>query len=263
MDQLWSGKLNEPKYAALAAGIALVALAVHFGSSGTTTTTTTTPAKGNNSLFFSFLAFVVVSIVCLRLLQRAQSSSSADSHARDLEHMYGSLVDVGALEGGTPVLEPDMLSMRRVAGAPRFSAAHPEVVWALLQMRPFKRANRGTVAKVLETTEFFFERYYSILQLPLGSDPVRVSHGFQELHDIRGELLNSMTALLYAKPHASEASRNLAKAVDVLKWRSYRAIKTLHNKFGGGELRASSRGAPYAFDPQQHAGDNRFRVHVA
>jgi hypothetical protein len=235
-------QVNDPRYAAAAGAVLLVALALHLGSA----------SAPSSAPFYAVLACGVLGASVSGLWSKARSETSTDNNAR----MFDVFSSKFAKPSRLATMDPDLFTMRRRPSSFGYSAAHPEVVWALLQLRPFRRANRGTVSKVLAATEHFFKRFYAVLDDRSSVMPQE----FEELQDIRRELLNSMTTLLYAKPHTTLETQELRRAIDIIKWRTYRAMKTLHNKFGDGALRAETRGPPYAFDTRM-SHDNRYGVH--
>lgn len=166
----------------------------------------------------------------------------------------------GGVEGkASLVLHPDMFGVRRQASGDEYTAMHPEVSAALLTLRGYTRSNKGTVKFVLSSVENFFKLFYELLDVPAESqDVLRVEHGVGHLRDLRSSILNALTTLAYARPHAHAHRPALQATVDVIKWRTYRCIKTLHNKHST-TLRAQPRGPPYPDDPSRR--QDAYNVH--
>jgi hypothetical protein len=245
--------IQDARYAALAAALLLSMFALHFGGRD----------ASSRQIFFWILASVVVGVASLQLLKKASSDTEVEENDKDLMS-FADEVSPMDTQGNShrarvSMMDPDIYTLRRTkAGSYSYAAMHPEVSWALLQLRPYRRADRGAVRAILDATEHFFETFYELLETEDKNDDEPV-HMFRILKDVRANILNRMTALTYAKPNAHPTTRNLHRAVDVIKWRTYRALKTLHNKFGG--LRTEARGPPYAFD-EAYDRDNRFRIHA-
>lgn len=234
---------RDVKYVAIAAAIAMLTLALHLGKDAS-----------SRRVFNTIMILAVSSIAIWYYYNKAYQDTSEDIHSKDLESFSLSLLD-----DETDVLDPDVLSLRRTTTTHDHVAMNPEVAWAMLQMRPYTRANKGRVARALHFAEHFFKSFYDVLRMD--NDEFSVVHAYKALRDTRADLLNTMTSLVYAKPFAHVSTKKLLKAIDIVKWRTYRALKTLHNKYGKYALRAEDRGPPYAYDARLST-DNQFRVHV-
>lgn len=161
------------------------------------------------------------------------------------------------------LLQADLLGVRRTLPSGRWTATQPPVA-ALLSsaLAPFRRANAGGVAAVRSYVEHFFRVYFETLAMSEddGSSEVQVRHNYELLADLRVHIANSLLSLVYAKPHAHASREATLAAVDVLKARTARCLKTLHNKFGRHALRAVARGAPHGVDAARVR--DAFFVHV-
>lgn len=156
----------------------------------------------------------------------------------------------------TRVVNGDLFHVRTLPTGDDDTATHPEISSALLRLKPFIRSSGGSVAFVFALTEEFFKRYHRLVVLDR-DDPL-VAHEYQSLRDVRANILNAMTALGYAKPHAHPARQSLQTAIETVQWRTYRCLKTLHNKHGLRALRGHARGPPYPVDtPALH---DRFSI---
>lgn len=260
--------VKDVRYAAAAAACVLVALMVHLGPTDST--------RLHAVLFVGVTAAVV-----WQLWIRATSNTPVDEITDDLRALSSSIDEAHTLSStpystpsSTPysssslpssakhqVIDPDEYSLRTASRGLKFAGMHPDVAWALLQLEPYLRGNRGTIGKITDYTELFFEMFYDVLELSDAEDQ-EVLHKFRTLKDVRADIVNAMTTLLYAKPHAHAVTARMRRAIETIKWRTYRCIKTLHNKFGAGALRAEDRAPPYAFDARVHA-DARYSVHTS
>jgi hypothetical protein len=275
--------VERPEYIAIAVAVVAVTLVTAFGGTG-----------GNhrrwlNGIFGTAVTLVVVYNIASKafvegpetasrraLVAMASELEAQQQHERgqgDTVHQKTGRERVNrtTIEGTTTMtLRPDLFFMRRERSSDSFTGMNPDVSAALLHLKAYTRSNIGTVKFILASVEEFFRRYYDLLDEPRRSrlsgrtdeEYAKVSHGFSALRDLRGSILNSLTSLSNAKPHAHGLRAKLQEVIDTVKWRTYRCLKTLHNKYGEGALRAHARGPPYAHDPMARVSDASYTIHV-
>ena len=203
--------------------------------------------------FRRILGAIVVAGTLVLLLQNAgvvftDTRATAAAVSRDTNDKYE--------------LRADMYHIRRKSvSLAMTSSVFPDIANHVYTIaHDYGRSHKGTVRVIASDTEHFFQSYHDLLMQPRRQDDVTIRQRYDQLLDLRSNVINSMITLLYAKPHAHTKRRELLCVIDAFRRRSLRSLKILHNKFGQRGLQAETPTAPRHYDPLKT--HDSFSVHI-
>ncbi len=158
-------------------------------------------------------------------------------------------------------LRGDMYQVRRTMDHTNLTAIlHPDVSAHIRRMHKlYGKSNKGTVDIIASDIEHFISTYSQTLMLKQTQGSA-ARPLYEQLHDMRNSIINSMVSLLYAKPHAHTSRTVMLNIINSFKRHSMRCLQILHNKFGQHDLQVDAPIAPRSFDPIRI--HDPFSVHI-